>query len=95
MIPETSRRRHIVVSGHVHGVGFRYATRHEAVRLGLRGWVRNIDDGKVEIVAEGDAAAVDALQAWCQRGPAGANVTSVVATDIPAREALGSFMITR
>lgn len=91
----TSPRRHIVVSGRVQGVGFRYATKHEATRLGLRGWVRNTDDDRVEIVAEGDAAAVDALQTWCRRGPAGARVTTVVATDIAAREALGPFVITR
>lgn len=90
-----SARRHLVVSGRVQGVGFRYATRREAARLGLRGWVRNTEDGRVEIVAEGPVADVDALQAWCHRGPAGARVTSVIATDIPAREALGTFSITR
>ena len=92
MSAKTVRRR-IVVSGRVQGVGFRYATQHEANRLGLRGWVRNTDDGKVEIVAEGTPADVDALQAWCQRGPSGARVANVVASEIPAREALGSFTI--
>lgn len=88
-------RRHIVVSGRVQGVGFRWATQREASRLGLRGWVRNTDDGKVEIVVEGDHAAVNALQAWCQRGPSGARVAHVVASDIAAREDLGTFTITR
>jgi acylphosphatase len=88
-------RRRLVVSGRVQGVGFRYSTQGEAARLGLRGWVRNTDDGKVEIVAEGPPTAVDALEAWCRRGPAGARVASVVATEVPAYEALGPFAITR
>lgn len=91
---ESDLRRHIVVSGRVQGVGFRYATRREALRLRLRGWVRNTDDGQVEIVVEGAVADIDALQTWCYRGPAGAHVSSVVATDLPSRDALGAFDIT-
>jgi acylphosphatase len=87
-------RRHILISGHVQGVGFRWAAQREASRLGLRGWVRNTDDGRVEIVADGPAADVEALQSWCQRGPAGARVTNVVATDVPPRDPLGPFDIT-
>ena len=89
----TTRRR-IVVSGRVQGVGFRYATQREATRLGLRGWVRNTEDGKVEIVVEGGINDVDGLQAWCRRGPAGARVSTVAASEIPTGEALGPFAIT-
>ncbi|MDO8602755.1 MAG: acylphosphatase [Candidatus Omnitrophota bacterium] len=48
------KRMHVFYSGHVHGVGFRYATRDIAESLGLKGWVRNLVDGRVEIVAEGN-----------------------------------------
>jgi len=47
------KRAHIVYSGHVQGVGFRYAAQDIATRAGLKGWVKNLDDGRVEIVAEG------------------------------------------
>ena len=57
------------VSGKVQGVCFRAATRDEAVRLGLRGYARNLDDGRVEVVACGDAQAVEELAGWLQHGP--------------------------
>lgn len=88
-------RRRIVVSGRVQGVGYRYATQRQAAALGVRGWVRNTDDGKVEMLVEGDRAAVDALQAWCQRGPSGARVAHVVVSDSAAGEPLGVFSIAR
>ena len=88
-------RRRIIVSGRVQGVGFRYATQREATRFGLRGWVRNTDDGKVEIVVEGEVSTVDSLETWCRRGPAGARVSTVVASEVEIRDALGPFAITR
>ena len=48
-----NQRVHITVDGRVQGVGFRYQCRHEAKKLGLTGWVRNLDDGRVEVLAEG------------------------------------------
>jgi acylphosphatase len=69
-----TRRIHITVRGLVQGVGFRMYTEREADRLGVRGYVRNLPDGAVEIVAEGDAAAVDHLVTWAQRGPPAALV---------------------
>jgi acylphosphatase len=95
MMAAATCRRHLVVSGRVQGVGFRYSTQRQATRLGLCGWVRNTDDGKVEIMAEGPLSAVDALEAWCRHGPPGARVTSVVTTDLPVREVLGPFAIAR
>lgn len=77
----TNVRRRFVVSGRVQGVYFRQSAKTEAVRLGLAGWARNLDDGTVEVVAEGDPAAVDALAAWLHRGPPRALVTRVVARD--------------
>ncbi|HTP58310.1 MAG TPA: acylphosphatase, partial [Spirochaetia bacterium] len=66
-----------VVHGRVQGVGFRWSALREARRLGLRGTVGNRGDGTVEVVAEGDATAVDIFLAWLRRGPPGAHVTDV------------------
>ncbi len=70
-------RVRLLVSGRVQGVGYRYAAQEEAVRLGLSGWVRNLPDGRVEAVAEGEAQAVSAFVAWCHRGPGAARVAAV------------------
>ena len=69
--------RQIRVSGRVQGVGFRYALRDEARRLGLVGWVRNRADGSVEAFVQGDEASVAALLAWARRGPRLARVDHV------------------
>ncbi len=62
------KRVHAFLRGRVQGVWFRASTREEARRLGLTGWVRNLPDGRVEFVAEGDEAALDQLLSWCRRG---------------------------
>lgn len=66
-----------LVSGRVQGVAFRHFTKVEARRLGLRGWVRNLDDGRVEAWIEGDAAALDELVSWLRHGPPAARVDHV------------------
>jgi len=71
------KRIHATVRGVVQGVGFRMFTAREARRLGVHGYVRNLPDGGVEIVAEGDADAVDQLAAWAHRGPPAARVDAV------------------
>ena len=58
-----------IVSGRVQGVGFRAATRAQALRLTLRGIARNLADGNVGVLAIGEAAALDALEAWLRHGP--------------------------
>ena len=65
------------IEGRVQGVGYRWWTVGEAQRLGLDGWVRNLTDGTVEILAIGAPAAVDALAAACRTGPTGARVEAV------------------
>ncbi len=70
-------RAHILVSGRVQGVGFRYFTAAQARRLGVGGSVRNLPDGGVEIVAEGDRSALEVLIAAVRRGPRGAVVRDV------------------
>ena len=74
-----NRRVHIVVEGRVQGVCFRYYTREQGRRLGLRGWVRNLADGSVEIAAEGQAERVNELIAWARQGPPAARVDAVEA----------------
>jgi acylphosphatase len=65
------------IEGRVQGVGFRWWTVREAQRLGLCGWARNRADGSVEVLAIGEAAAIDALEQACRRGPSAAAVTTV------------------
>lgn len=71
------RRAHVVVSGRVQGVWYRGSAQERARSLGVAGWARNRPDGTVELVLEGEQAAVAALLAWCRRGPAGAAVEDV------------------
>ncbi len=73
--------RRILVTGRVQGVGFRESAVRAAERLGVTGWVRNLDDGRVEAHAEGDAAAVEALVDHCRVGPSAAVVTDVAVVD--------------
>lgn len=68
------RRVHIFVSGRVQGVFYRSNTQRKALELGLKGWVRNLRDGRVEIVAEGDEEQLGRLIEWCRRGPPMAKV---------------------
>jgi len=67
----------VVIAGQVQGVGFRYATYHEAERAGVSGWVRNLADGRVEALFEGGEPAVLRLVDWCRTGPPGAFVEAV------------------
>ena len=83
---------HITVTGRVQGVGFRWACRRAAQALRIAGWVRNRADGSVEIVAEGDAKALDAFRAWCREGPPGA-VVGQVSADAAAPAGATTFEI--
>jgi acylphosphatase len=74
-------RRRVVVSGRVQGVGYRVACAREAAAVGLAGQVRNLPDGRVEAVFEGPSQQVDALVAWCRRGPRSALVRDVRVSD--------------
>ena len=87
---------HAIVHGEVQGVHFRVHTAREAGRLRLRGWVRNLPDGTVEVQAAGDAASLDALERWLEQGPPAARVLRVDATrKTTAAEPPPGFRITR
>ena len=66
-----------IVSGRVQGVFFRASAREQAQRLDISGYAKNLDDGTVEVIACGDAANIEALERWLQKGPAAAHVDRV------------------
>jgi acylphosphatase len=70
-----------LVSGKVQGVFFRASTRNEALRLGLNGYARNLADGRVEVVASGQAGPLHELEQWLWQGPSGARVDDVVRSE--------------
>jgi len=69
--------RRYTITGRVQGVGFRFFTEDHARREGLHGWVRNLVDGSVEIMAEGDAEAVDRFERHVRHGPPGARIEQI------------------
>ncbi|MBA4387163.1 MAG: acylphosphatase [Verrucomicrobia bacterium] len=71
------KRMRLIISGRVQGVCYRAYARETAEDLGLTGWVRNLHNGKVEAVAEGEEPALGAFAAWCRRGPHNARVSDV------------------
>lgn len=83
-----------MVSGRVQGVGFRYFVFREAQRLGLSGFVRNLGDGRVEVVASGPEAELNRLEALLWRGPVMANVTMVEVEDADAPATSGFVILT-
>ncbi|MGC3980269.1 MAG: acylphosphatase [Steroidobacteraceae bacterium] len=88
---QSSTGARFLVSGRVQGVFFRASTRTQALRLGLTGYAKNLPDGRVEVVAIGEAAAVEALAQWLWQGSPGSNVTDVqrVAGDLTPQPATG------
>lgn len=86
---------HFLVRGRVQGVGFRWFVHREASELELRGWVRNTEEGDVEIVASGEPPDLAELRASLRRGPRGARVDNVIEHTMAESEAKGleSFRI--
>lgn len=76
------RRVHVLVSGDVQGVGYRYTLKMVAHDAGASGWVRNLRDGRVEAEIEGTAAQIDDVLAWMAEGPPGARVDAASVTDV-------------
>jgi acylphosphatase len=84
-------RQLYVVSGHVQGVGFRRFVQRKARDLGLSGHAANLPDGGVEVLAEGDAAALGHLERWLERGPPLARVTKVQVRPAPEGDPPAGF----
>ncbi len=87
------KRAHIWVSGRVQGVWYRATARDVAQRLGLTGWVRNLPDGRVEIVAEGDETALEEFIKWCWEGPPLARVDNVEVVWEPFKGEFDTFFV--
>ena len=77
------KRLRLIVSGRVQGVGFRWAAQNIARQLGVHGYVRNLPNGDVEIVVEGDDSAVDNMITWARKGPAWSRVAHLQLHDLP------------
>ncbi len=68
---------HLIISGKVQGVGYRYYTAQQAKQRGITGWVKNLPDGRVEAVLEGNKQAITEMIKWCHQGPPASEVTEV------------------
>ena len=82
-----------LVGGKVQGVCFRASTREQAVKLGLRGYAKNLPDGRVEVLAEGEQRALDALERWLHVGPPMARVETVERGEAEVGEAGQGFAV--
>jgi acylphosphatase len=91
----SNQQLHAIVYGRVQGVSFRFYTVAQANTLGLTGWVRNLPDDTVEVVAEGGRPQLESLLTWLHQGSPGARVTSVDAEWRPATGAFREFVIVR
>lgn len=85
---------HMYIAGRVQGVSFRAAARDQAQALGIGGYAKNLPGGQVEILAEGEAAALEEFLAWCRKGPSLAQVQDIKVTEkeVPSGE-YGHFAI--
>ncbi len=84
---------HLLISGRVQGVFYRYTAQKVAARRGLKGWIKNLPNGKVEAIVVGDPDAVDTFIAWCHKGPPGGAVSEVTVESIPPPPDLEGFSI--
>jgi acylphosphatase len=81
--------KRFIVSGRVQGVFYRASTREQAMALGLSGYAKNLDDGRVEVVAIGQPPCIDKLERWLRQGPSGARVDEVQCEDCEELDIVG------
>lgn len=85
---------HILVKGRVQGVGFRDAAYQTSKKMGdLKGWVRNLDNGDVEILVQSTRAKVEEFEQWCHKGPPSARIDVVLANQVKVEPGLMTFSI--
>lgn len=89
----TTKAVHGYVSGRVQAVGYRQGCRQHARAQGLRGWVRNLADGRVEFFAQGPEQGIDRLLDWLWTGPSGARVTGVESDVVATDDTLSDFFV--
>ncbi|WP_438970289.1 acylphosphatase [Methylophaga sp.] len=87
------KQHHLLISGHVQGVSYRVSAWEKAQQLGLMGWVKNLPDGRVEMLVEGDEAALQKMMAWAEKGPCFAKVSNVTISEQPATDQFSDFQI--
>ena len=87
------KRIHIFVTGRVQGVFFRQSARVMAIKNNVNGWVRNLGDGRVEIVAEGQESNIDALADWCKTGPANSRVDEFELSEENSTDEFANFEV--
>jgi len=83
----------LMIKGIVQGVSFRYYTRGEALKYSVSGWVRNLADGSVAAVLEGEEEDIEAMIQWCRHGPPGAQVTELIVQPEEYRGEFQSFSV--
>lgn len=84
---------HILVSGRVQGVAFRYYARNIASQLGVSGWIKNLPDGKVELLVEGSKNSVEEMVEWCKRGSRMAEVEDIEVDWLPYSGKYNEFQL--
>ncbi|NVJ61706.1 MAG: acylphosphatase [Gammaproteobacteria bacterium] len=89
-----NQQLHAYISGRVQGVWYRANTQKVAQNLQLTGWVRNLDDGRVELLAVGKETQLNKLLDWCRQGPEGSRVTNIDFKMSEVEKAFNSFEIT-
>ena len=87
------KRVKLNIRGKVQGVWFRGSTEKEAIKLNIKGWVKNNSDGSVSVVAEGDEEALKTLIQWCKHGPTGARVDDIEVSWLDYRGEFQNFQI--
>lgn len=89
----TKQCLHIIVTGLVQGVYFRANTQNKANSLGVTGWVKNLVDGRVEIMIEGEKKLVDQMLDWCKQGPPRSKVENIYSEYLPFQNKYSEFKI--
>lgn len=89
----STQAMHLFISGRVQGVSYRYATHNQALSLGLKGWVRNLSDGRVEVWIEGSETLQNKLLTWCYEGPAFAHVSHIDIQNVSSTSLCETFKI--